>query len=63
MIQFKENAWTDGRKDGQTLFYRALPATTGSPIKELLIIILHKYTKNHDNMLYCSGSMVHDRCN
>ena len=31
MIQFKENARTDGRKDGrkdgQTLFYRILPAT------------------------------------
>ena len=31
MIQFQENAWTEGRmegqKDGQTLFYRTLPAT------------------------------------
>ena len=31
MIQFQESAWTDGRKDlqkdGQTLFYRTLPAT------------------------------------
>ena len=34
MIQFKENVWTDGWKDGQTLFYRTLPATTGSPIKK-----------------------------
>ena len=33
MIQFKENARTDGRKEGQTLFYRTLPATAGSPIK------------------------------
>ena len=40
MIQFKEIAWTDGRtdgrtegwKDGQTLFYRTLPATAGGPI-------------------------------
>ena len=35
MIQLQENAWTDdlmeGRKDGQTLFYRALPATTEGP--------------------------------
>ena len=31
MVQFKENAWTDGWKDGQTSFYRTLPATTGSP--------------------------------
>ena len=27
------------------------------------IIILHKYTKNHDHMLYCSWDMVHDKCN
>ena len=30
MIQFQENAWTEGRiegQDGQTLFYRTFPAT------------------------------------
>ena len=27
------------------------------------IIILHKYTKNHDHMLYFSWNMVHHRCN
>ena len=27
------------------------------------IIILHKCTKNHDHMLYCSWDMVHDGCN
>ena len=27
------------------------------------IIILHKCTKNHDHMLYCSWDVVHDRCN
>ena len=27
------------------------------------IIILHKCTKNHDHMLYCSWDMVCDRCN
>ena len=32
MIQFKENGWTDGRKDGETLFYKTLPATAGGPI-------------------------------
>ena len=36
MIQFQENPWTvgqtEGQKDGQTLFYRTLPATAGSPI-------------------------------
>ena len=27
------------------------------------IIILHKYTKNHDHMLHCSWDMAHDGCN
>ena len=27
------------------------------------IIILYKWTKNHDHMLYCSWDMVCDRCN
>ena len=27
------------------------------------IIILHKCTKNHDHLLYCSWYMVPDRCN
>ena len=27
MIEFLKDAWTEGRKDGQTLFYRALPVT------------------------------------
>ena len=27
------------------------------------IIILHKCTKNHDHMLYCSWDMAHDGCN
>ena len=27
------------------------------------IIILHKCTKNHDHMLYCSWDTVRDRCN
>ena len=27
------------------------------------LIILHKCTKNHDHVLYCSWDMVHDRCN
>ena len=35
MIQFKENAQTDGQKDGwkdgQTLFHRTLPATARGP--------------------------------
>ena len=31
--------------------------------KDRDIIILHKCTKNHDHMLYCSGDMVCDGCN
>ena len=39
MIQFQEKAWTDGwkntqrdrRTDGQSLFYKTLPATGGGP--------------------------------
>ena len=27
------------------------------------IIILHKCTKNHDHMLYCSLDMAHNQCN
>ena len=27
------------------------------------IIILHKFSKNHDHMLHCSWDMVHDGCN
>ena len=27
------------------------------------IIILHKCTKNHDHMLYCSWDTAHERCN
>ena len=27
------------------------------------IIISHKYTKNHNHMLYCSSDMMHDGCN
>ena len=43
MIQFKENARTDRRtegqwKDGQTLFYRTLPATAREPIINIFII-------------------------
>ena len=32
MIQFQENTCTEGRKDGQTLFYRTVPATSGDPV-------------------------------
>ena len=37
-------------------FFENLKKSTGD------IIILHKCTKNHDHMLYCSWDTVHDRC-
>ena len=48
IIQFQKNTqtdrrmdrrterWTKGQKDGQTLFYRALPATAGDPTSTTL---------------------------
>ena len=50
MIQFKENARTDGRtegrKDGQTLFYGTLPDTARDPI---ILVLLYNmiYNVNH----------------
>ena len=38
-------------------FFEKLKKTPGD------IIILHKYTKNYDHMLYCSWDMARDRCN
>ena len=35
MSQFRENLKTDGRMDGQTLFYRTLPAEAGGPTTSL----------------------------
>ena len=35
MSQSRENLWTDGRMDGQTLFYRILPANIGGPTTSL----------------------------
>ena len=32
------DGWMVGQKDGQTLFYRTLPATTGTPIINIFII-------------------------
>ena len=38
MIQFektsRQTGWTEGWKDGQTLFHRTLPATAGGSKKE-----------------------------
>ena len=38
MSQCQENLWTDGRADGQTLFYRTLPAKARGPIKDLVAV-------------------------
>ena len=42
MSQFQENLQTDKRTDGQTLFYRSLPAEAGGPIKRYAVIILEE---------------------
>ena len=49
MIQLKENAQTDGRTEGQTLFYRTLLATTGSPIIKMNIDIFCKILHSEFN--------------
>ena len=47
MIQFQENAWTEGRmegqKDGQTLFYRTFPATPG--VQKLTDMKTYRWTQ------------------
>ena len=54
MIQFKENAQTDrrmdgdGKMDGQTLFYRTLPATAGGPISTF-----HQSVLTEDVIWHC----------
>ena len=35
MSQSCENLWTDGRMNGQILFYRTLPAEAGGPTTSL----------------------------
>ena len=53
MIQFQENAQTDGRtdeqkdglKDGQALFYRTLPATARGSIIIIKTVMQHKSSK------------------
>ena len=60
----------DIRQDIFFLFYSSSTLTT-QKIKILKkwkkkrgdIIISHKYTKNHNHMLYCSSDMMHDGCN
>ena len=53
-------------------FFALLPQETKNPINQNFeklkkksgdIIILHKCTKNHDYMLYCSLDMAHNRSN
>ena len=46
MIEFQENAWTEGRmegQDGQTLFYRTFPATPG--VQKLTDIKTYRWTQ------------------
>ena len=47
MMQFQENAWTEGRmegqKDGQTLFYRTFPATPG--VQKLTDMKTYRWTQ------------------
>ena len=43
MNQSQENFRTDGRTDGQTLFYRTLSATAGCPIKAIIKQRKEKY--------------------
>ena len=46
MIEFQENAWTEGQmegQDGQTLFYRTFPATPG--FQKLTDIKTYRWTQ------------------
>ena len=46
MIEFQENAWTEGRmegQDGQTLFYRTFPATPG--VQKLTDMKTYRWTQ------------------
>ena len=72
--QYMYGSW-DMMQDGQfflslwTIFYPFTPITTQIKILKNWkkahgdVIILHKCTKNHYHMLFCSWDMVHDRCN
>ena len=44
MSQSLENFWTDRRTDGQTLFYRTLPATAAGPTKDLHLSMFNMIT-------------------
>ena len=64
---------TDGQTDRQTDRWKKWHIKVSAPPKNQNfqklkkthgdIITLHKCTKNHDHMLYCSWCMVYDRCN
>ena len=49
MILFHENARTEGRKDGTTLFHRTITATVGSPINCCSSSIKGKKVKTQEN--------------
>ena len=44
MSRSRENLKTDGRTDGQTLFYRTLPAKAGGPKKHTLAVVIEQST-------------------
>ena len=54
MSQSRENLQTDGRTDGQTLFYRTFPAEVGGPI--ITVPIQHLDCEDakisNENLLY-----------
>ena len=59
MIQFQENARTDGRtggwKGGLTLFHRTLPATGGGPKKTIKLRKSIKEEKTITNITFQAG--------
>ena len=50
MIQFQENAWTEGQteglKDGQTLFHRTLLTTARGPKNRMTIKLFKNKSKS-----------------
>ena len=66
MIQFQENARTDrktaGWKDGQTLFYRTLPATTRCPkTTSFMHTAKHGYEQQDQRKTFKSKENFHNK--
>ena len=51
MIQFQENVWMEGQKEGQTLFYKTLLATAWGPIKSQILNNTKTWKKQHFRQL------------